>query len=152
MIQSAGTPVRFYSIFWCCCPDSTCPEQDQGQDALTLSVFVIAVYMVLDSDLLLISLSFRHARSIQFPADAVEYSSTYINFDVSQRDQNDHPVFPDPRSPTCACATVHRRSRQCLSAVGPCRFWQLMVPFGTTIVVCWSSPRWDLSSITNDAD
>jgi hypothetical protein len=43
---------------------------------------VIAVYMVLDSVVLIISLGFRYARSVQFPADPakLETPSTYINF------------------------------------------------------------------------
>ena len=101
-MQSAasGTPVRFHSIFWCCCPDSTRPmdrSQDRDKALLHFAFVVIAVYMVLDN-VILISLGFRHARSASFPLTLRNWKPqahrSILTCCFPQRNHDKHPNFP----------------------------------------------------------
>ena len=85
-MQSAGTPVRFYSILWCSCPDSTFPVlqsnrvKTKAKTLLHLAFILIAVCIVLC--VFLISLALRH----EFPADSAKLEkNTYANFDLLDR-------------------------------------------------------------------
>jgi hypothetical protein len=137
-MQSAETPVRFYSILWCSCPDSTRPvvrsnrTKTLAKTLLQLAIIAIAVYMLGPSS---------------FPLTSRSWKSQTRTLILTCC------IATEPRrTPNCPQSKVsHVRLRKyptqnltrSIGSGGPCRFWfwRLMVPFGTTIAVCLSSTQ-----------